>query len=226
MLDLPIHIPLLAVVCCLAGVFVLYRAAGNSKTILWVCGIWMTFQAGISMTGFYLADFSMPPRFLLIIGPPFLLILVLFNHRRGKKILDGLDLTTIMWGNTVRVPLEICFFWLNQHGLFPTEMTYDGRNFGYLAGLTAPFAIWFTIPVNTTARRWGLILWNIFCIGLMINSIRLGIMSSPHFAEKYGFDIPNRGLGYFPFIWQPSVLVPLFFFCHLVAIRQVLAKKI
>jgi hypothetical protein len=54
----------------------------------------------------------------------------------------------------------------------------------------------------------------------MINSIRVGILSSPHFAEVYGFEVPNRALGYFPFVWQPSVLVPLFFLAHVVAIRQ------
>ncbi|MBK6998267.1 MAG: hypothetical protein IPH31_26575 [Lewinellaceae bacterium] len=98
----------------------------------------MALQAAVSLTGFYLAEFSMPPRFLLIIGPPFLVILALFNHAGGKRFLDQMDLSTLMWLHTIRVPLEIGFFWLNQYGYFPTEMTYDGQNFGYLAGLTAP----------------------------------------------------------------------------------------
>ena len=225
MLDLPVHVPLLMVLCCLAGVFALYRASGNSKTMLWICGIWMAFQAAVSLTGFYLASFSMPPRFLLIIGPPFLLILVLFNNRDGKRFLDRLDLTTLMWAHTIRVPLEFCFFWLHQHGYYPAEMTYDGRNFGYLAGLTAPFMIWLTLPANTPARYWGLMTWNFLCIGLMINSIRMGILSSPHFAAAYGYEVPNRALGYFPYVWQPSLLVPLFFLGHVVGIRRLIKQK-
>ncbi len=225
MLDLPIRVPLLVTICCFAGVYALYRATNKNKTILWVCGIWMALQAAVSLTGFYLAEFSMPPRFLLIIGPPFLVILALFNHAGGKRFLDQMDLSTLMWLHTIRVPLEIGFFWLNQYGYFPTEMTYDGQNFGYLAGLTAPFLIWFTMPTDTPKRLWVLLIWNVLCIGLMLNSIRMGILSSPHFAEEHGYAIPNTALGYFPFIWQPSFLVPLFSLAHLVAIRQLLKKK-
>lgn len=219
MLDLPIHIPLLMAACCVAGVFALYHASEKNARVFWVCSLWLLLQSCISITGFYLADTS-SPRFLLIIGPPFLLIPILFWTSWGKHFLDQLDLDVLMWSNTIRIPLELCFFWLNQHGHFPTEMTFDGRNFGYLAGLTAPFIIWFTMPANTAVKRRALVAWNIVCIGLMINSIRVGILSSPNFAAKYGYEIPNSALGYFPFVWQPSYIVPYFFLAHLVVIRR------
>lgn len=226
MFDLSFEASLLTVFCTLAGVFALYKATDKNKLVLWVCGIWIVFQGVVSSTGFYLADFSIPPRFLLIIGPPFLFILVLFNIRSGKRFLDQMDLKTLMWSHTLRVPLELVFFWLNQDGYFPTEMTFEGRNFGYIAGLTAPFMIWFTMPATTEKRRWALLIWNMLCILIMINSIRLGILSSPHFAAQYGFEIPNTGLGYFPFIWQPSFLVPLFSMAHIVTIRQLWLRKV
>jgi len=40
--------------------------------------------------------------------------------------------------------------------------------------------------------------------------------------QQFAFEQPNRAVLYFPFIWLPSVVIPIFIFSHLAAFWQLL----
>lgn len=220
MLDLPVRIPLLMAAITLVALYAFYKSSGKNKWVLSLGGSWLALQAAVSLTGFYYRDFSLPPRFSLLIGPPLLFAIGLFFSRAGKNFLDRLDLIVLMWFHTVRIPLELCLLWLYQEGQVPVEMTFEGRNFGYFAGLTAPFLVWLAFPPVTRARRVLLIAWNVACVLLWLNIVGTGIASSPHFAERFGIETENRAVFYFPFVWLPSFVAPALLLAHLAAIRQ------
>ncbi len=100
-------------------------------------------------------------------------------------------------------------------------MTFEGRNFDILSGLTAPFIFYFVFIKKTFGRR-ILLIWNFICLGLLINIVINAILSAPFQFQKFAFDQPNIAILYFPFVWLPGFIVPLILFSHLAAIRQLL----
>lgn len=68
-------------------------------------------------------------------------------------------------------------------------------------------------------------LWNLICLGLLLNIVVLAILSAPSPFQILAFDQPNIAITHFPYVWLPSVVVPIVLFSHLVAIRYFYKKK-
>jgi hypothetical protein len=104
-------------------------------------------------------------------------------------------------------------------------MTFEGRNFDILSGITAPVIYYFVFIKKNMSRK-ALLLWNFICLGLLFNIVINAILSVPAPFQQFAFEQPAIAIQYFPFIWLPSVIVPLVLLSHLAAIRQLfLAKK-
>jgi len=102
-------------------------------------------------------------------------------------------------------------------------MTFEGRNFDILSGITAPVIYYFGFKgkgLNTKL----LLTWNFICLTLLINIVINAILSVPFSFQKFGFDQPNIALLYFPFIWLPCCIVPLVLLAHLASIRKLLKE--
>ncbi len=103
-------------------------------------------------------------------------------------------------------------------------MTFEGRNFDILSGLTAPVVYWLGFR-GGKIKRPLLIIWNILALGLLINIVATAILSFPCPFQQMAFDQPNRGVLYFPFIWLPTVVVPLVLFSHLISLWRLLTDR-
>ena len=196
-----------------------YRATNNSKVSLLVVVAWFLFQAVVGLSGFYTVTDILPPRFLLQAAPSLLLIAGLFFTERGKQYVDSLDTRLLTILHTIRIPVEIVLFWLFIYKALPEIMTFEGRNFDILAGLTAPLIFYFGYVKNQIGRN-GLLLWNIVCLGLLINIVIIGVLSLPLPFQQFAFDQPNIALLHFPFVWLASTIVPIVMFSHLATIRH------
>ena len=102
-------------------------------------------------------------------------------------------------------------------------MTFEGRNFDILSGVTAPVIYFFAFSRNRVNRNL-LIIWNIFALCLLINIIYTAVAAFPSPMQQIAFDQPNRAVMYFPFIWLPAVVVPIVLFAHLAGLWK-LAKS-
>jgi hypothetical protein len=205
-------------------IFLFYKAARKSNITLITLITWVIIQTFVALTGFYTDTNTMPPRFLLLIGPPLLLILCLFLTHNGKAFLDRLDLPALTLLHAIRVPVEIVLFWLCVHKAVPELMTFEGRNFDILSGLTAPIVYYFCF----IKKQWStnvLVYWNIICLGLLLNIVVNAILSAPSPFQQFAFDQPNVGVLYFPFNWLPGCVVPMVLLSHLVSLRQLLLKN-
>jgi hypothetical protein len=222
MLDLPVTLPLLMALCAFFAVGGMYRAAAKNKQVLWITGAWLVLQGAVSLTGFYHNDYSLPPRFALLVGPPLVLIAALFFSERGRHFLDSLHLMGLTRLHVVRIPVELCLLLLFRHGQVPLEMTFEGHNFDILSGLSTPVIVWLAFPKNGPVRRWLLVVWNVVCLGLLFNIVATAIAASPYFAGHFGFATPNVAVFYFPFVWLPCLIVPLVLLAHLAALRKLL----
>lgn len=217
--TLPTYILLVFYLTTLLTIYFFRRSCPDSKIALMTILLWTIVQGKIGSTGFYTVTGTLPPRFILLIFPPILLMCFLFFTRKGKKFIDGLDLKALTLIHIVRIPVEFVLFWLYQQGKVPQIMTFEGRNFDILSGLTAPLIYYFGFIKNKLSRK--LILgWNIICLGLLLNIMAHAILSAPSPFQQFAFDQPNIAVLYHPFIWLPCLIVPLVLFAHLVSIRR------
>ena len=176
------------------------------------------------MNGFYLETTSFPPKLILAILPPALIIISIFLLPAGKKFLENASLSALTIIHITRILVETCLWFLFMHKTIPRLMTFEGRNFDILSGISAPF-VWYYAFIKRTMSRKLLIAWNLFCLALVLNVVIHGILAAPSVFQKLAFDQPNVAVLYFPFIWLPAFVVPVVIFSHLVCLKHLFFKK-
>jgi hypothetical protein len=225
MQNLPLYVPLVFVATVMVAVWIFYKATNNSTTFLLITTAWVLLQSALGLEGFYQVGASItPPRFPLLILPPVLAIATLFFTPSGKVFLDGMNIRTLTLFHIVRIPVEVVLYWLFVAKAVPELMTFEGRNFDILSGLTAPFIYYFGFVVNKLPKS-VLILWNLLCLGLLMNIVFYAALSVPTTLQQFAFEQPNIAFQYIPFLLLPTCVAPLAFFANAIALRQLLAPR-
>jgi len=218
---LPAYISILFVLTTALTVFIFFMASNRSRKTLLVMLIWLAIQMAISVNGFYKVTDQIPPRFILLIGPPIICILFLFFLPAGRKYLDQLNLKYLTMLHIVRIPVELVLYSLYIHKAVPELMTFSGRNFDILSGLSAVFIYYFGYAKKNLNNK-ILLVWNVVCLLLLLNIVIHAILSAPFPFQQFAFEQPNIAVLHFPFTWLPCCIVPLVLVSHLVAIRKLL----
>jgi len=161
----------------------------------------------------------MPPRFGLLLLPPVVLIIAIFFTAKGMLFIDGFDVKTLTLLHVVRIPVELTLYWLFAHKAAPQLMTFEGRNFDILCGLTAPI-IWYFGYIKHVLHKNVLIAWNIICLLLLANIVVTAVLAAPFPFQRFAFNQPNIALFYFPFVWLPAFIVPAALLAHLISLRR------
>lgn len=221
MQQLPLYIPVVFTTTTLLTLFFLYKSHRRPLVILVMAALWLLVQALIGLSGFYQNTTTMPPRFIIAIGPPLLAIGCLFFTRRGRHYLDSLDIRWLTWLHASRVLVELVLYWLFLHGQVPRLMTFEGLNYDILSGLTAPLVVVLCFR-SPQLRKIPLLIWNILCLALLFNIVIHAILSAPLPFQRFAFDQPNVAVLYFPYVWLPAFIVPVVLLAHLAAIRKLL----
>lgn len=221
--HLPLYINVVFIATTFLCIFLFYKAAGNSKITLLLLIAWIIFQAILGLSGFYTIAGSFPPRFILLALPALILIIALFLTAKGRRYLDGLNVKALTILHLVRIPVELCLYWLFLYKSVPQLMTFEGRNFDIVAGLTAPFIFFFGY-IKGTFTKTVLLLWNFICLVLLLNIVVNAVLSAPSSFQQFAFEQPNTAILYFPFVWLPACVVPLVLLAHLVCIRKLVLK--
>jgi hypothetical protein len=222
--KLPVFISLVFEVTTVLTVILFYKATERSRITLVILASWLALQAVVGLSGFYTVTNTFPPRFLLLPLPPVIVIVGLFLSPRGRQYIDSLDTKILTILHTIRIPVEFVLLWLFMNNVVPQLMTFEGRNFDIISGLTAP-AIFYFGYIKRRIDRKLILLWNIICLGLLINIVVNAVFSVPFPFQKFGFEQPNIAVLYFPFIWLPACVVPLVLLSHLATIRQLLRQQ-
>ena len=227
--NLPAYITWIFALTTIATVvFYLYAVweAARQKVFLFLTAsvlfILLALHAALAFNGFYLAKIN-PPRFPLAPFPTIVVLLILFFVFTARKGISIKSLQILTMLSVVRVPVELVLLWLYQYGQVPQLMTFEGRNFDILSGLTAPLIAWLGFR-GSKINRPLLIVWNLFAFGLLLNIVTNAILSLETPFQQFAFDQPNRGVLYFPFIWLPAIIVPIVFVSHIFSLWQ-LSKR-
>ena len=100
-------------------------------------------------------------------------------------------------------------------------MSFEGRNFDLLVGLTAP------ILAAGIALRWlgprVVIAWNFFALAGVGNAIFTSATSIPGPLRLNWPGEPFTGIAEWPVVWIPAFLAPTAIFLSVVSIRQAIA---
>jgi hypothetical protein len=222
--NLPFDISLFFGLTSLTAVLFFYHATRHSKATIIILLAWLGLQTFIGLSGFCTFTNTIPPRFLLLVLPPIIFVIGLFLTSKGRQFIDSLNIKTLTILHIIRIPVEIVLYLLFIHKAVPKLMTFEGRNFDILAGLSAPIIFYFGFIKNRIPNN-IILLWNFICLGLLMNIVVNAVLSAPFTFQKFGFDQPNVAILYFPFIWLPSCIVPIVLLSHLVTIRQIVNAR-
>lgn len=188
--------------------------------------LWGGVHSLLAYNGFYENVTAQPPRFAFILIPGFVAIgyglspkaLAWVEQRRNTYISTFL--------HTVRLPVELTLHYLFTWQLVPELMTYTGRNFDIIMGITAPIVAYFHYKNKLSLNL--LLVWNI--VGLFLVSFILinGVLSAELPIQQFAFEQPNVALKYFPFVLLPALVVPLVMYTHLtdiILLRKAIQNK-
>lgn len=204
--------------------FFLLRASGYSKIVFIIVLLWLALQGIIAANEFYTNTTTLPPRFLLGILPPFITIGILFASKKGRAVIDKMDVKTLTLLHIVRVPVELVLFYLSVYKTVPLIMTFEGRNLDILSGITSAVMYYFVFVKHRLSAA-VLLWWNVICLGLLVNIVTIAILSAPFPFQQFALDQPNIAVLYFPYVWLPAFIVPIVVLSHLVSIRAVITGR-
>ncbi|MBS1978536.1 MAG: hypothetical protein JST46_14285 [Bacteroidetes bacterium] len=176
---------------------------------------WTLLISALGLSGF-LADFAvLPPRIMLVLIVPLITMITLTFSKTTTELLGYIPSRNLAAFQVFRVFVEIILWMAFIQNLLPVQMTFEGRNFDIIAGLTAPLAAYFLAK-----SRKGLIIWNLFSLLLLFNIVTVAVLSLPTPLRAFMNEPANTIVATFPFVWLPGLLVPLAYGLHFLSLRQ------
>jgi len=135
----------------------------------------------------------------------------------GKKLAAAVPLAGLVGYQVFRIPVEWMLHRLFIEGIVPVQMTYAGRNFDIVTGVTAAIV---AVILLSGRRPIPLVLaWNVMGLALLANIVAVAVLSTPVPFRAFQTGPPNLLPSMFPFVWLPTFLVPAALFGHLVVFR-------
>lgn len=221
--HLPFYIPVVFVAATFLTIYLFYKASGQNLKFLIILTGWMTIQSAIAATGFFSDTKTFPPRFVLLIAVPMIGMITSFSIKKGKAFVDGFDVKTLTLLHSVRIAIEMVLFWLFLNKVMPQLMTFEGRNFDLISGITAPLVYYLGFVKRKIGMK-AMLAWNFISLTILLFTVSNAVLSAPTPFQKFAFDQPTVAVLYFPFVWLPGIVVPLVIFSHLITIRLLMKE--
>jgi hypothetical protein len=184
---------------------------------------WFVFTSVWSLSG-KMGDFSLFPLNMVpvLLVPMITIVYLAFYSKTTQVILTHIPNHRLVRLQVFRVFVEILLWLLLLENLMPVQMSFEGRNFDILAGLTAPVIA--LLSYHQKISKTAMILWNIAGLGLLINIVTVAILSMPGPFRVF-MNVPaNTIVAQFPIALLPAFLVPLAYGLHFLSLRKLMLK--
>jgi hypothetical protein len=186
--------------------------------ILIILALWILAVSLWSGTGI-MGNFTLFPfNFMPVIAIPLVTIIIVLFSKRLKEILHQIPPAHLVRLQSFRFFVEILLWMLFVANIIPEQMTFEGRNFDILSGITAPVIAW--LIARGKISRSALIAWNLVCLALLINIVAVAILSTPSPWRIFMNEPANTIVARFPVSWLPGMLVPLAYTLNLLVLKQ------
>jgi hypothetical protein len=159
-----------------------------------------------------------PPALLLLLGLTVLTIGFVLSGV-GARLAAGISLGAVVAFQAFRIPVELLLHGLYVEGIVPVQMTYAGRNFDVVTGISGLLlGLW--LLSRKPVPRGVVVLWNLVGLALLVNIVAIAVVSTPVPFRRFVDSSPHTLPSTFPFIWLPSFLVQVALGSHLLIFRQ------
>ena len=139
----------------------------------------------------------------------------------GKRIAIGLPIAALVGYQSFRIIVELLMHRAYVEGLMPVQMSYSGRNFDIVTGITA-LALGGLARHGTRSR--GLVLaWNTLGVVLLANILIVALLSAPTPFRVFMNEPANVWITHAPWVWLPTVMVFAAVFGHVAVYRRLAA---
>lgn len=191
--------------------------------VAFALALWLALTAAIAQSGALMVFESLPPRLMML---PMSALVGLIVVGRGATFRRLLAATPLAWPVALmsfRVVVELMLWQLHEGGAMPPQMTFEGRNFDILVGLSAP-VVAHGLTTGWLPRR-AAIAWNLAGLALLLNVVTIAVTSVPGPTRLDWGGEPLTIVATAPFVWLPAFLVPVAVFGHVSSLRQLLATR-
>jgi hypothetical protein len=197
-----------------------FRQAGWTSTItIAVLFIYLVIPALLARSGALdRYDPPPPPALLLLLGQSLLTVALVFSSR-GTALASRLALGSVVLLQSFRIVVEILLHRLYLEGVVPVQMTYAGRNFDIVAGITG-LVLGVLLLRGRVLPRGVVLGWNILGLALLANIVGVAALSTPVPFRVFTEGPPNLLPSTLPWIWLPSFLVQVALGSHLLVFRM------
>jgi hypothetical protein len=186
-----------------------------TSAVATVSAAWMAVTWGLADSGVLQQwDRTPPPFAIFIIATAGIAVMLAFGNV-GHRIARNVPLWALVGAQAFRLPLELAMHAMYERGVMPEQMSYSGRNFDILTGVTA--AILAALLVSGRGRSL-VVWWNALGLALLANVVTVAVLSTPTF-RYFGDEQLNTWVTFVPFVWLPAVMVLAAFAGHLVIFR-------
>lgn len=178
---------------------------------VWMGVTWMAADSGV-LRGW---DLVPPPLVVFVAGIVGLAVAIAFSGY-GNRLITGVPIPLLIALQGFRLPLEVAMHEMYERGVMPVQMSYSGRNFDILTGISAFVVAW--LVASGRGGRRLILVWNSLGFILLFNIVTIAILSTPLF-RYFGDDRLNVWITYPPFVWLPAVMVLAALAGHLLIFR-------
>jgi hypothetical protein len=162
----------------------------------------------------------MPPTMGIVILLSLAIALRIGLSGAGRTIAAGVPLAVLVGVQGFRFPLELLMHRAYSEGLMPVQMSYSGRNFDIVTGITAivlAAALWLA-PQRVSPKL--VMVWNALGFALLLNVLTVAVLSTPTPLRVFMNEPSNVWITQAPFVWLPAVLVVAALAGHVVVFRH------
>jgi hypothetical protein len=181
--------------------------------------VWLLGLGALAGSGAFLQAGRIPPYFAAVGVLSSVAGVIFVFSRSGTAVLRRIPAAWLVGLQSFRVVVEIVLWALaSQHRLSPL-LTFEGRNFDILVGLTALPVAWLCL----VRRAWlphVALGWNIAGIAILLNIVIHALLSAPTPFQALRTEPPTTIIATLPYIWLPGFLVPLAFSLHAASLRR------
>ncbi|MEZ5992921.1 MAG: hypothetical protein R3E76_11265 [Planctomycetota bacterium] len=182
---------------------------------------WLTLTSALAASGVLMPSPNHPPPNGAVLAVVLIGVCIAVFGSLGRRIAARVSPPALIAYQVFRVGVELILWALAINDVGPTLLTFEGRNFDIIVGLSAPLV---ALLVWKRPNKALIIGWNVAGMLILGSVLVHAVLASPGPFQKIFITPDSSIVATWPYVWLPGLLVPLAMAGHLLSIRQALQK--